>query len=89
MSSFKNDDGTNITPTPADTPTHIMELWIEATLFEKERQSEIRRQYMSRVANNVSMDFLTLGYGSYNHKQQREATEFVQKYGTKKAIQNE
>lgn len=83
LSSFINNDGKNVLPTPIDTPTHIIELWIEATMFEKERQAEFRKKYMNRIADNVSLEFLALGYGSDIHKPRQQAIAFVNEHSTK------
>jgi hypothetical protein len=81
--SFEHSDGKIHLPTPCDTPTHITELWIEATTFEKERQEEFRKKYMNRIADNVSLEFLALGYGSDIHKPRQQAIAFVNEHSTK------
>ena len=83
LASFKNADGSNVVPTPCDTPSQIMELWILADKFERHVQPECRRIYMNKVANDVDRAFLALGYGADTTTPNEEALKFIARYGSK------
>lgn len=85
LASFKNKDGSDVVPTPADCPSQIMELWVVADVFENERQPYFRQAYVSKMADSVSFEFLALGFALENNETpMKQAHEFIAKYGTKK-----
>lgn len=77
LSSFKNADGTNVVPTPCDTPSQIMELWDVCAQFETERQPVRRREYEKFLAKRIPLEFLALGYGDDQETPRKKARKFL------------
>lgn len=77
LMSFTNPDGTSVVPTPLDTPSQIMELWVAAKQFETERQPEYRKKYAKMLGKRVEREFLELGYGYEIATTKKAANEFL------------
>lgn len=89
LASFKNEDGTHVTPDVCDTPSQIMELWAICEEFENERQQARRQEYEKMLAKRVSFDFLALGYGIDQETPRKKARKFLEGVATRDAkLQN-
>lgn len=84
LCSFKNSDGTNVVPTPMDTPSQIMELWVLVNDFERNRQPAFREVYARRLAENVDLDFLALGYGVDIGTPKKTVEKFIEEHRAKR-----